>query len=148
LSTPFRLRLPRRLYEDMVRHAVQEFPNECCGLLAGRIVTDAQGASVATVEARFPLVNELASPVEYTSDGRSMLKAELARRERGLEFLAVYHSHPSSEPIPSKNDLERNYYGTTMMHLIVSLKAQEPSVQAWWLIKERYEQAQWELVGE
>src|SRR5262245_45099121 len=57
LSTPVLLRLPRRIYEEMVAQAVEEVPNECCGLLAGR-----PGEPVAR---RYPLVNAAASPVEY-----------------------------------------------------------------------------------
>jgi proteasome lid subunit RPN8/RPN11 len=129
----------------MVRHAVQEFPNECCGLLAGRIKTDAQGESIATVEERFPLVNELASPVEFTSEPRSMFEAVRSMDRRGLATLAVYHSHPTSDAIPSNKDLERSY-DAGVMNLIVSLNTGTPRVDAWWLVGARYEKAPWELV--
>ena len=66
---PFRLLLPRRLYEEMVAQAVAELPNECCGLLAGRIepvaAQDAERKPVARVMRKYPLVNKAASPTEY-----------------------------------------------------------------------------------
>ncbi len=86
----FRLHLPRRLYEEMLAQAAAELPNECCGLLAGRVAD-----GVGVVEARYPLVNAAASPREYLSDGRSMFAAVRDIDRRGLDILAVYHSHPT-----------------------------------------------------
>jgi proteasome lid subunit RPN8/RPN11 len=129
----------------MIRQAIQELPNECCGLLAGRVVTDATGEAVGLVEARFPLVNELASPAEFFSEPRSMFEAMRAMRERRLDTLAVYHSHPSTEAVPSSKDRARSY-DPGVMSLIVSLQAEQPHVQAWWLRENEHEQGQWELV--
>jgi len=142
LSTPFRLLLPRLLYEEMLAHAKAELPNECCGLLAGRI--DAEGN--ARVERRYALVNAAKSPVEYLSDPHSMFAAERDRRRLGIDFLAVYHSHPNSEAIPSRKDRERSY-DPEGMNLIVSLKEQKPTVKAWWLDEESQREAEWEVVG-
>jgi proteasome lid subunit RPN8/RPN11 len=129
----------------MVSQAVKELPNECCGLLAGRAMTDATGEAVGRVQARFPLLNELASPVEFTSESRSMLKAERAMREQGLDTLAVYHSHPASDPVPSRKDLERNLSGSEVVHLIISLKAGEPEVRGWHLLKSEFREAEWRI---
>src|SRR2546426_9886549 len=108
---PFRLLVPRRFQDELLAHARRELPNECCGLLAGKVTTDRKGEPVARVERCFPLVNAAASPVEYLSDARSMFAAvrEMRAHEHELEILAVYHSHPTSHPVPSGTDLDRNY---------------------------------------
>lgn len=118
MSTTFRLLLPRPIYDAMIAQALRELPNECCGLLAGTISKDGATAQAAQL---CPLVNELRSPTEFLSEGRSMFRAEKTRREAGLEFLAVYHSHPTSAPVPSRKDLERNY-SEDVMSLIISLQ--------------------------
>jgi [CysO sulfur-carrier protein]-S-L-cysteine hydrolase len=141
LSTPVRLLVPRPIYEQMVAQAQAEKPNECCGLLAGRI--DADGN--ARVERRYPLVNAVQSPIEYLSDAKSMFDAERDRRRRGLEFLAVYHSHPTSDPVPSKKDREQSY-SPEVMNLIISLKEPTPTVRAWWLEADTQREADWEVV--
>ena len=64
--------------------------------------------------------------------------------ERGLDLLAVYHSHPTSDPVPSKKDLERNYFDN-IMHLIISLKTDEPVTRGWWLGEKDFRQAEWEV---
>jgi [CysO sulfur-carrier protein]-S-L-cysteine hydrolase len=60
--------------------------------------------------------------------------------------VAVYHSHPAAEPVPSKRDLERNTYGETVVHLIVGLGRGEPAVKAWWLAEDGYRAAEWAAV--
>ena len=50
------LQLPRRLLDEMIFQARTEIPDECCGLLAGRVVS---GVGIVTV--RYPIRNALAS---------------------------------------------------------------------------------------
>jgi len=141
LSTPFCLLLTRQLYDEMIAQARAELPNECCGLLAGRIVESGPARHGLVVRC-YPLINAAASPTEYLSEPYSMFAAEKSRRQEQLEFLAVYHSHPTSDPVPSRMDRERNY-SPDVMNLIISLKAAEPVVRAWWLTAEEYREAEW-----
>ena len=97
------------------------------------------------VERRYPLVNEAQSPTRYLSDARSMFDAVRDQRRRGIETLAVYHSHPTSEPVPSRTDLEQ-YYGAEVMNLIISLKAEPTHVKAWWLSPNGFREADWVIV--
>jgi proteasome lid subunit RPN8/RPN11 len=140
----------------MLAQAKTELPNECCGLLAGLVrqpenscsKTSGTGetASVGRVLHRYPLVNNAASPKEYLANDRTLFAAYRDMRDRGLDLLAVYHSHPVSDPVPSKTDLERNYFDN-VMHLIISLKADEPVVRGWWLGERDYREAEWEAEG-
>lgn len=130
----------------MVAQARAELPNECCGLLAGRFEELADGRRLGRVECRYPLVNAAHSPTRYLSDAKSMLAAELDRRRRGVEFLAVYHSHPTSAPIPSRTDLEQNYSGE-VVNLIISLMADVPQVKGWWLSENGFREASWTITG-
>ena len=165
LSRSAHLLLPRRILQAMVEHAQAELPNECCGLLAGE-----QDGEVLRVEAWHALVNALASPTKYLSDGAnafkldahedvderlgetrylsdgpSMFKADRAMREAGHEILAVYHSHPTSEPIPSRTDLDWEYF-SDVIHFIIGMSGPAPLVRAWWLSKTAFEEAKWEIV--
>lgn len=124
----------------MIAHAVAGLPNECCGLLAGQI---AEGKGLATEH--YPLANELRSPTEFLSDARAMFAAVKDMRRQNVEVLAIYHSHPSSKPIPSKRDLELSY-GPAVVNLIIGLVNEIPDVKAWWLNEASYDVAQWELV--
>ena len=133
----------------MIAQALTEKPLECCGLLAG-VREEAKTAnesteSVGRVLRRYPLVNAAASPREFLSDDRSMLDADRDMRDRGLDLLAVYHSHPTSPAIPSRTDLERHWL-TGVMCMIVSLAATAPVVKAWWLTETEYREAEWDMM--
>lgn len=145
MSMPFRLRLPRHLYQAMIDQARAEFPLECCGLLAGTLVTSGTTSVVGQVTQRYPLINSARSAVLFESDPRSMFDATRAIDSRGLEVLAVYHSHPSSAPIPSKTDLARNYWPSAAT-IIIGLVQEEADVRAWWLAEESFREAEWEVV--
>jgi proteasome lid subunit RPN8/RPN11 len=143
---PFRLLLPRRFQDEMLRHARREQPNECCGLLAGTIAASAIREPLARVERCFPLVNIAASPTRYESEDSSLLQAHKAMRALGIEMVGIYHSHPTSRPVPSATDLKRNYYGEHAVHFIISLQQEPPEIRAWWLKADSFSEAAWECV--
>jgi proteasome lid subunit RPN8/RPN11 len=120
----------------MVAQAIAELPNECCGLLAGPAGGD--------VCRHYPLANAAASPREYLSDPESLFAAHKDMRRHRLEIQAIYHSHPSSDPIPSRTDCERLQYPEAV-HLIISLKASEPIIRAWWLSPDSFREAEWDI---
>lgn len=134
------LNIPRPVYEGMIWHALAAEPLECCGLLAGVIRED----GVGLVRLRYPLLNAAASPVEFESEPRSHFSADRDIRRQGLEVLAVYHSHPTSEPVPSRKDLERNNWPQAVT-LIVSLMTQPPPVRGWWLSADISREAEWTI---
>lgn len=137
-----RLLIPRPVLAAVLAHARAELPNECCGLLAG-VVADGAGR----VTAHYPLRNDLASPTEYATNARDLLAASRAVREAGTDPLAIYHSHPSSGPVPSRKDRERNTWGETVVHLIVGLAGNEPDVRAWWITEADHRPAEWAVDG-
>jgi proteasome lid subunit RPN8/RPN11 len=123
----------------MVAQAIEELPNECCGLLAGPIVP---GLPEQTVVERFPLVNADSSPREYTSEPKSLFTAHRSMRENGWDILAVYHSHPTTDPVPSRKDLERNFHGSEVVHIIISLKDDVPCILGWRLRERDYSEVE------
>jgi len=139
MSPRYRLSIPRPIYAAMLAHARAELPAECCGLLAGTIEGD-----VGNVTEHHPLVNALASPTEYESEPRSRFAAHKAMRASGTEILAVYHSHPTSDPIPSRRDRERSF-GDLVVNLIIGMKNAEPDVRGWWLQADRIDEAAWQI---
>jgi proteasome lid subunit RPN8/RPN11 len=135
--------LPAQLIEEMFAQAKAELPNECCGVLAGRVEPDGRGR----VLWRYPLRNALASPKEYESDPMDMFAAERDMRRRGIHILAVYHSHPASDAVPSQTDRERNY-SPEVVNLIISHQAGTPTMRGWRLTADSATETGWEVAGE
>lgn len=129
------LMLPPEIRDRLVEEARRALPNECCGLLAGA------GNRVTRM---FPASNALASPTEYEIAPRELFDLFRRLREGKLELVAIYHSHPSGDNVPSKRDLERAYYPEAAC-VIVSPDASSPNpVRAFriaegvWLEREIY----------
>jgi len=102
-----------RVFDQMLEHARQESPAECCGLLAG---------SQEVVTKIFRTPNALASRSEYFIAPQELVAALRSMRERGLKHLGIYHSHPHSENVPSSRDIDRAYY-PSCAYFIISLEA-------------------------
>ena len=85
MSTPFQLIVPRAIYDDMIAQARSELPNECCGILAGRI-TGNSDALLGEVAQCYALVNAARSPTEFLSEPKSMFEAERDKRQRNFRY--------------------------------------------------------------
>lgn len=86
--------VPPEIHEQLVAHAQKEAPNEACGLVAFRD---------GVAERYLPGENALESP--YRFELRPRDPADFFLEDEGYE-LAVFHSHPESDPKPSRTDLE------------------------------------------
>jgi len=111
--------MSRALRDELVTHARDEAPNECCGYVR---------AKSGAVEAVFRATNERSSPYGYELDHRSLFAAN-ALDEEGYE-VGIYHSHPRSAAEPSQTDINLAQY-PHWIYLIVSLAEDEPVVRAW-----------------
>jgi [CysO sulfur-carrier protein]-S-L-cysteine hydrolase len=120
------MRIPQALVDEMVAHAREDLPNECCGLVGG-----ADGVAQTVYRAR----NEFASPFSYRVDGKDQYRIiEKEMRGQGEELLAIYHSHTKSPAYPSQTDLNEAVSWPDQVYLIVSLADPEsPDVKAYWL---------------
>lgn len=106
------LQMARAQVEAMIEHARQEFPDECCGLLAGH-----QGR----VEVLFRGRNVDHSPYTYRLDPGEQLQLFKEMDARGLDLLGIYHSHTRSAAYPSRTDVTQAYYPDAA-YVIVSLR--------------------------
>jgi proteasome lid subunit RPN8/RPN11 len=105
------VRIPKRIYEEMVGHAREEAPNECCGLIGG-----ADGEARTLYRAK----NAEASPLRYNLDPQDQFRIMTEMEERGEELAAIYHSHTASPAYPSQTDINLAAYPDAV-YLIVSL---------------------------
>jgi [CysO sulfur-carrier protein]-S-L-cysteine hydrolase len=105
------MRIPKRIYEELVAHAREEAPNECCGLIGG-----VNGEAKTLYRAR----NAEASPLRYNLDPQDQFRIMAKMEERGEELSAIYHSHTASPAYPSQTDINLASYPDAL-YLIVSL---------------------------
>ena len=82
--------------DQMIAHAQREYPNECCGILAG---TGDMGTNL------YCTTNAVKSPVRYQIAPEEQLAAELDAEKNGWECMAFYHSHTRGHTGLSSTDV-------------------------------------------
>jgi len=105
------LLLPRSIYEEMIAHACAAYPEEACGLLAGR-----PGLATAFYRGRNVAADRRH---DYVIDPQTLLR-QIGLAEQGEMLVGIYHSHPASAPLPSVTDAALADYPDAV-YLIVSL---------------------------
>lgn len=112
------LRIDDVLFKEMAEHGLREFPNEACGLLAGR-----DGEPVRF----FAMKNLDASPVSYRLDPKEQLHVFDEMDDEGLDLLGIFHTHTHSEAFPSETDTKLAFYPDAY-YLVMSLSDREHPV--------------------
>src|SRR3954452_632978 len=119
------MKISRQLIEEMVAHAREDLPNECCGMIGGR---EGEATRVVRVE------NAAASPLRYEMDPQEQYNALKGIEDAGEELLAIYHSHTKSAAYPSQTDVNQAVAWPEQIYVIVSLAdAEAPDVKAYLL---------------
>jgi proteasome lid subunit RPN8/RPN11 len=126
------MRLSRSIYEELVAHAREEAPNECCGLIGG-----SNGAAKTVYRAR----NVEASPLRYNLDPKDQFRIMTEMNERGEELAAIYHSHTKSPAYPSQTDINLAAYPDAV-YLIVSLADGEEPLRAFTILDGKVDEAE------
>jgi proteasome lid subunit RPN8/RPN11 len=95
------MKLPKSFVDEMVAHALQDAPNECCGIIAGK-----DGRAIKLYRAK----NSEASPYRYNVDPKDLLQIFRECEGNDWTFLAIYHSHTASEAYPSPTDVRLAFW--------------------------------------
>ena len=92
-------------WQTMVLHAERTYPNECCGAMLGDI-----GQTKKRVKEAVPLENASTGEQRqhYELRPQDLLSAEKAARNRGLDLVGIFHSHPDCDAYFSETDLRNS----------------------------------------
>lgn len=109
-----RVVISQQVLDEILDHAAQSWPMECCGLLIGR--TNAPDGGLDSDEtvcemniSRIVVSGNVADDpaMTFEIDPGLLLRTHRAVRDRGEEIIGCYHSHPNGNILPSRTDLER-----------------------------------------
>jgi proteasome lid subunit RPN8/RPN11 len=123
----------------MVSHAREAAPAECCGLIIGQ-----KGAGWDAVIEAARTRNLATDPNRFEIDPEDHIRTRRTVRNRGLEVLGFYHSHPRSPAMPSATDLaEAAYPGH--LYVIVSLSVEPADVRLYRFEASAFREVSWQL---
>jgi proteasome lid subunit RPN8/RPN11 len=127
------VKISRQLIDEIVAHAREDLPNECCGMVGGG---DGSARTVYRAE------NAEASPLRYSIDAREQFRLMREIEEAREELVGIYHSHTKSPAYPSQTDV--NLAGwPDAVYLIASLADPDaPEVKGFWIRDGRIEEAE------
>ena len=128
-----RIKIPGEIRDHIKAHAESRYPQECCGILYGRL------------DGRTKIVEEIQTVKNATSESpenrylippEAILEAEKHARKHQLELLGYYHSHPNFAAEPS--DFDREHAWPWYSYIIVSvLEGRADELKSWELREDR-----------
>lgn len=154
------LSIPQTILDEIVSHAKELAPYECCGLLAGQAgrvthlyrITNVVAVDGAEKLALFDHAKtshlERLSPGEraeiaFVMDARDLAAAQKDMRKKGLDLQVIYHSHPRDPARPSVTDIKiatnyETYWDKINLrvpaYLLVSLMdTNQPDIRTYWI---------------
>jgi len=120
-----RLALPVAIWNDIVAHSMAEAPRECVGFVTGP-------AGRATASHR--LANLYPDIDFYEPDPDAAWVVLEGAEARGEEVVAIYHSHPTDEAVPSARDIEHAGFDSAVFIICSLLDPAAPTLRGWWII--------------
>lgn len=115
----------REQIQKMVDHAIRDHPHEACGLVIG---TDHH-----RVERVIAIDNCADDPQHhYQMNPQALARALHDLDAAGHQWLAVYHSHPHGDAVPSRDDIDQHgVHLPNIAQIIIGMEKQRIQIQGW-----------------
>lgn len=131
--------LEQQYIDEMIAHAKEEAPNECCGIIAGK---DGRATKL------YRATNAEASPYRYSVDTKDLLRIHREVDDNDQEFLVIYHSHTHTEAYPSPTDVRLASWPDAYYVLVSLMDEAKPVVRAFRIVEGAVTEEAIELAGE
>jgi proteasome lid subunit RPN8/RPN11 len=137
------VKLPQAYVDEMIAHAREDAPNECCGIIGGR-----DGSPTKLYRA----VNAAASPYRYEVEPKDLLRISRDIDDNDWDVFAIYHSHTHTQAYPSGTDVRLAFYPDAY-YILVSLgdpdkpdvSPDSPDVRAYRIVDEHVTEEEIEI---
>ncbi len=145
--------------QQILVHAESTYPEECCGILLGRIDRQSDPIHKTLVEV-IPVANAWNEAVaadlqaadlisasrhsanaarrdRYWIDPQDLLQAQRQARSQNLQIIGIYHSHPDHPAVPSESD--RRMAWAEYVYLIASVQQGKAESLLGWSLDEQHQ---------
>mgnify|MGYP001615915388 CR=1 FL=1 len=134
--------------ENIRKHAIGEFPNECCGILGGSL-KDKTVEEIIIIHNRFDESEknrfEESKHNRFAISPLDFKKADEQLRKTNQEIIGFFHSHPNHDGVPSQYDLDHAL--PIYSYIIISIKNKKfDHIRSWVLKNDRSKFMEEEIV--
>jgi len=133
------IRIAPELIAAIRQHAERDYPHECCGALLGRAGAAPRPDGTKWVLALEPVGNRRepdAAHHRFLISADDYRAIERSAREKSLEVVGFYHSHPDQPARPSEYD--REHALPSFSYVIVSVRSgRSDGLTSWTLDDDR-----------
>ena len=131
--------------DEIRQHGERDYPFECCGLMLGRFDSDRK-----MIFEIYPISNareEEAKRNRFLIRPEELIRGEQRARDKGLDVVGFYHSHPDDRPVPSQYDLEHAW--PTYSYIVVAVeKGRAADLRSWEMEPDRSRFNEEEILSE
>lgn len=125
------IELEQRQVEQIGQQGQEAYPNECCGILLGK---EQDGRKVVLDILPLKNARDDSPRNRFLILPEDLLHADREARQRGMDILGFYHSHPDHPARPS--DYDREYAWPWYTYLIVAVEKGHPKQLTAWLLSD------------
>ena len=138
--------------EQIYCHGLQTYPEECCGLLFGKLNQDNKKVlEIWETENSWQNHEQTQIISEYNQDANKILskknrfaiapetlfQAQKYGRDKNIDIIGIYHSHPNYPAIPSEFD--RAIAWSTYSYIIISVEEKKVSSARSWILDDNHQ---------
>jgi proteasome lid subunit RPN8/RPN11 len=131
---------------NIEKHGERDYPNECGGLLIGSLAANGK----KTIVELMPMENASAEGTRHNRVlilPKDLMRAERYAREKNLDVIGYYHSHPNARAFPSQFDLDHAL--PVWSYIIVSvLEGEAADLRSWEMEADRSKFNEEEIIKE
>ena len=119
------MEIDKRYADEVIAHAREEDPNECCGILAG---LDGR------ITRLYRAANADKSPYRYNIDPKDLFRIWREIEDNSWEILGMYHSHTHTEAYPSPTDVSLAFWPDSYYFIVSLQDIQNPVIRAFRIV--------------
>ena len=123
--------ISRSVYEEILNHARESYPNECCGVLVG---ANYGGERKIFESHRATNANTDRAHDRYIIEANEFNLIDKMARIQSMDIMGFYHSHPDHPDKPSETDRQEGQTGYS--YIIISVKGGKDTSMRSWMIEE------------
>lgn len=133
------IKIQRAVMGKILEHVKKTYPHECCGLMVGKSYDNKE-----VIDSRMiPNINTKRARDRYVMDPKVWNKVDKELREKKLEILGIYHSHPDHPSRPSEFDREHAaaiFAHEVYSYVVIACEKGEKTKAQSWILRETTEQ--------